>query len=390
MEASVARIRFLSVVGSTMAVALVAACSGAAPSSAFGEKLAPGPQPGGGSAGADAGSESPGPSLGGDFADAGGSQPGPSVTACATATAAAQGLPVYLVFMFDRSGSMKFNPSPNNKWDACVSGLDSFFADPGSGGIHASIQVFPYKTNECASSTYETPIVDVTALPDGTNALKNALAANGPQPSYGTPTLPALRGAIAHAQAVQAGLKNGEKVAVVLVTDGDPNDCNSTPQNVAAAAAAVAATIPTYVIGVGPETTKLDQIATGGGTAPAIIVSTSDPSTITADFEKAIAAIKSKALSCEYKVPAPPTGQQLDVNSVNVQFTPKAGAPVTLSYNKDCSAAGEGWRYDDPSSPTKIQICKATCDTVKADLGAKLDIVIGCRTQGAGPGGVAK
>ncbi len=115
-----------------------------------------------------------------------------------------------------------------------------------------------------------------------------AAALDANKPGGGTPTLPAESGAIAYAQQVAAGLPAGEKVAIVLVTDGDPNDCVSTPDKVAAEAAAVASTIKTYVIGVGPDATKLDTIATGGGTAPHIQVDTSSASTTAADLRAAI------------------------------------------------------------------------------------------------------
>ena len=98
----------------------------------------------------------------------------------------------------------------------------------------------------CNSATYATPAVPMTAL---SNAPAFSQALDDASPGGGTPTKPALEGAIAYAKKVQTTLSAGEKVAIVLATDGEPNDCNSTPENVAAAAATVAATIPTYVIG---------------------------------------------------------------------------------------------------------------------------------------------
>jgi hypothetical protein len=287
--------------------------------------------------------------------------------------------------MFDRSGSMKYNPQPNNKWDACVSGLDTFFADPNSKGLYASIQVFPYDNDECSSQTYQSPIVPATALPDTNGALSGALDSHGPKGDYGTPTLPAVKGAIGYAQSVKSTLKNGEKVAVVLVTDGDPNDCDSSPSNVGQEAAKTAADIPLYVIGVGPDLDNLNTIAQGGGTLNAIIVDTSNPSQISQDFMNAVAQVKSAQLSCAYQLPATPQGQVLDTNAVNVQYTPGGGQAQTLTYNKDCSGSGEGWHYDNPNQPQKIQMCPSSCDLVKAGAG-KVDVVLGCATQG----GVAK
>src|SRR5262249_47140952 len=138
------------------------------------------------------------------------------------------------------------------------------------------------------------------------------------------------------------------------------------------------------VIGVGNELNALDTVARGGGTNQAILVDTSNPSQISQDFISAVAQVK-RQLACEYKLPAPPAGQTLDINAVNVAYTPDGGSAQTLTYNKDCSGPGEGWHYDNPSQPQKIQMCRASCDQLKQGAG-KVDIVLGCATLG----GVAK
>ena len=357
--------------------ASIAACGGGKPEAGFTtDQPSTGNGPNGPGGGGSSGGDSP--SLGcSDDAGGGG---GGDAAACETTTAQAQLVPVYLVFMFDRSGSMKYNP-PSNHWDACVAGLDNFFTDQKSAGLFASMQVFPYDNNECSTSTYQAPIVAATALPDTGNAFMTALSQNGPQPNYGTPTLPAFKGAMAYAQQLQSQFKNGEKVAVVLVTDGDPNDCNSSPNNVGQEAAKSAATIPTYVVGVGSSLSNLNTIAKGGGTNAAILVDTSNPNQITTDFTKAVGEIRASALTCDYQIPAPPAGETLDPNKVNVVYTPDGGNGQTLSYNKDCSGTGQGWHYDDPTNPAKIQMCGASCDTLKSAAG-RVDIVLGCATQG--------
>ena len=381
LPACLARLAPLGLLLSTTAICATA-CSSSSQGTGFSEVSGSSSSGSGNGAGTSSGSSGgEGPTLGGSDTDGGSSGGALDAAACATTTAQAQQVPVYLVFMFDRSGSMKFNPSPNNKWDACVAGLDSFFGDAQSKGLFASMQVFPYNAGECSSGTYQTPLVAATALPDSTSSFKNALAQNGPDPGYGTPTLPALQGAIGYAKKLQGGFTNGEKVAVVLVTDGDPNDCNSSAQNVGAEAAKSANVVPTYVVGVGSSLSNLNTIAKGGGTGSAILVNTSNPNQITTDFIKAVSQIRAAALTCDYQIPAAPPGQTLDPNKVNVVYTPGGGTPQTLSYNKDCSGNGEGWHYDDPSTPTKISMCGASCDGLKAAAG-RVDIVLGCATQG--------
>ena len=311
---------------------------------------------------------------GGTSGGVGAVKPVSATDACASSNAGVDAAPIYLVFMVDKSGSMG-GSAMSVRWTPAVAALKSFFSDASSANIHASLAFFKQQ-NECTVSSYATPSVAMKALPDATT-FAAALDANSP--GGGTPTLPAEQGAVQYAQSVATGLKAGEKVAVVLVTDGDPNDCNSDPTNVAAAAATVAATIKTYVIGVGPDAVNLDQIATGGGTAPHIQVNTASAATTAADLKTAIGKIKAAQLSCDYTLPPPPTGKTIDVNAVNVNYT-TGGATTTLGYSADCSNAG-GWHYDSTTTPTKIIMCPSICTTLQNDTaGGKVDIVFGCST----------
>jgi uncharacterized protein YegL len=321
---------------------------------------------------------------GGTSGGVGAVKPVSATDACASSNAGVDALPIYLVFMVDKSGSMG-GTAMSVKWTPAVAALKDFFSDPSSANIHASLAFFaqsPGSKAECQVASYATPAVAMAALPNAT-AFAAALDANSP--AGGTPTLPAEQGAVQYAQSVAAGLTAGEKVAVVLVTDGDPNDCSSNPTNVAAAAATVAGTIKTYVIGVGTETANLDQIATGGGTAPHIQVNTTSAATTSADLRTAIGKIKAAQLSCDYTLPPPPSGKTIDVNAVNVNYT-TGGMTTTLGYSADCSNAG-GWHYDSTTAPTKIIMCPTICTTLQNDTsGGKVDIVFGCSTAVTGGG----
>lgn len=303
--------------------------------------------------------------------------------ACATSNANGQAEPVSLVFMVDRSGSMKFNPSPNLKWDSVLAGLKAFFADQRSAGLSASTQVFPQfvGNDACNLSGYSAPLVAMTALPDAAGALGKSLDANGPDKDFNTPTVPALKGALAQAQQVRA---QGKKVSVVLVTDGEPNGCSSNVQSSATAAGGGLPDIRTYVIGVGSQLANLNTIAAGGGSTKAVLISDANPAQITTDLVTALGEIRKQALSCDYTLPAPPNGEQLDTGKVNVQWTPAGGATRALDYNADCTG-GTGWHYDNPSAPTKILICEQSCTEVLGNAQGKIDIVFGCKTQGGTP-----
>jgi Mg-chelatase subunit ChlD len=297
-------------------------------------------------------------------------------SACATSSAAGQGIPASLVFMFDRSGSMK----DDNKWVASTSAMKAFFADPATQGLSASLQFFPQwdgKDLACNESAYKTPAVAMRPLPDGAQF---ASVIDGEKADGDTPTLPALTGAIAYAHDLAAA---GQKGAIVLVTDGEPNHCGSDVKTVSKVAAAAAKDVKTYVIGVGDALKNLNAIAAAGGTGSAILVSTTNPSQIADSFKAALGTIASQAMSCDYTIPAPPDGQSIDPNKVNVQYTPTGGSGATLTYSKDCT--GEGWHYDDPAAPKQILLCPATCDVVMKDKGAKVNVFFGCAIKGGLP-----
>jgi hypothetical protein len=280
--------------------------------------------------------------------------------------------------------------SGTTKWGASQKALDNFFASPGSSGIHASLTFFGMDASlsstpnaNCGATPYETPEVAMEPLPNATD-FSNAIAKTSP--STNTPTVGAEAGAIVYAQNVAASLKDGGKVAIVLVTDGDPDFCGSgnTVSAVAAEASKVAATIPTYVVGIGNSLTNLKTIASAGGTT-AILVNTGSPDQLTGDLQAALGNIAKSQLGCNYALPAPPAGQTLDVNAVNVDYTPAGMATQTLPYSADCANAN-GWHYDSTSAPTTVVMCPTVCNTLKADDTGKVDIVFGCTTT-VTPGG---
>jgi hypothetical protein len=94
------------------------------------------------------------------------------------------------------------------------------------------------------------------------------------------------------------------------------------------------------------------------------------------------AATVSATLPCTFELPEPPAGQSLDPARVNFVFTAPSGGPVTVpgvSSAADCGG-GQGWYYDDPSAPTRISTCPATCDMLEDGAGGEVDIAFGCAT----------
>ncbi len=351
-------------IGSSLLVALVA-CGAPPQPSGFGDDDAPKASGAGGEGqlGGAASTEETGGTTGDDF------------ESCATQQATAEAKPVYLVFMFDRSGSM----SDNSKWSSCKAATKAFFDDPASAGISASLHYFPIGGSNptCNANEYAKPAVAMTGLPSA--QLSASLDAQKPQ--GGTPTEPALQGALNYARDLSTNQAKDGKVVVVFVTDGIPEGCSSDINGAAQIAKGQAQTTPTYVIGVG-NVNGLNTIADAGGTKQAFVVSTNNPAQIKDDFQKAITEIKLSALSCDYKIPAPPNGETLDRSKVNVLYQPASGAAQTLPYDQSCGT-GKGWRYDDPNNPTRILVCDGTCNAIKAAPG-KVDVLFGCQTKGGG------
>lgn len=311
---------------------------------------------------------------------------------CATVKAQAERLPLEMIVVLDKSGSMceytnNVNPRDCNnnssKWKVVTKSLETFFRSFESAEITVSLIAFP-NGNECSVSTYETPI-ERQKLPLGADALVSRM--NGLNPNGSTPTTQAAQGAVNYAKTVETALAGKGKTVIVFATDGYPQDCSGNSISAAGnVVATVSSTIKSYVIGVGGLLQDLDQLAAKGGTNKAILVSTADTTKAATDLTAALSQIRGAALACEYAVPAAPAGQTLDVNKVNVQLTLEGGQPETLPYSSDCSN-DKGWRYDNAAAPTKIQLCQNACDGVKQVAGtkAKIDVVLGCKTEGGTP-----
>lgn len=362
---------------------VLAACSGT-PSSTFGENV---PEQG-------ASAQNPG----GPLAPPGSSQdPIGTNAACVEAVKNASLPAVNLIIMYDKSGSMG-NPEqggdPSKKWVPVNAGMKAFFSDKASAGYSASLQFFPSDGDLAAvcAADYETPLVPLTPLASNAKLLS---ALDDATPFGGTPTLPALQGAIAHAQEV-AKTRPEEKSVVVLVSDGEPGFYDDVTKTIIpgctdndishvanAAKAGVASTpsIPTYVIGVGTSLTNLEAIAKAGGTKKAFLVSVSDPAKTRLELQRAFEQIRSQEkISCAFGIPSAPPGKTLNTDRINVAIAPATGAETPLVYSKDCSA-NNGWRYDNADSPTRIELCPTTCQSVQQDVNSKIKVAMGCMTD---------
>jgi hypothetical protein len=318
---------------------------------------------------------------------------------CASTSAKAVPVPVDIFIMNDRSGSMNdtVGMSMTTKWESMTAALTAFVQSPDAVGLNVGLGLFPAanaaggggngnNNAACPITPYSTAIVPITELPAGAMPIITALAGAAPGGGGGggggTPTLPALQGAVAYAQAWE--MMMNRRVAIALATDGEPNGCMSTIPGVAAVATAAAAMgIYTFVLGVGPALQNLTDIAVAGNTNLPYLVETASTDELVAAF-KSIQNAASK-LACTFTVPPPPTGEALDPNKVNVSFSATGDPAMAMTLGQvpgraQCGAAG-GWFYDNPTAPTAINLCDASCQLVNTAPAGALSLAFGCATK---------
>jgi hypothetical protein len=114
-------------------------------------------------------------------------------------------------------------------------------------------------------------------------------------------------------------------------------------------------------------------------------------------------------IPCEFTIPEPTTGSVTDPDffyKVNIAYTDPAGGagaiyPAAQSAadlvgwegHEGCATAADGgWYYDKAppppgklgdaqNVPTKLILCKSTCDKLTGVFGFKVNIKLGCRTE---------
>lgn len=378
------------------------------------------------SGGANAGEGGAGAAGESGNAGAAGGTPGPDVNAilaggCAKATVASELLPSNILFVIDRSGSMACNPPPTTDSAACES--DPMRADATapskweitSEALLSAITTLPatttlgisYFSNDDNCGVHPTPNVQ---LAPNSAAQQSTIEASLTHitPAGGTPIVGATILAYKHMHdAALSGAIFGNEF-VVLITDGQQSEQCSDDTRCSGAdectellvstevpkAAGPGVGIRTFVIGVPgsePARTVLSEIAQQGGTAkPSCDAAQGNchfDMTMEADLGAALASaledIAGQTVTCELPVPQPDEGE-LDLGLVNVIYSPSAKSSNAQLVPQDttagCDTGANGWQYIDGN--TKIRLCGAICETVRADAGGRVDVVLGCPVRG--------
>lgn len=318
---------------------------------------------------------------------------------CSTTTADARRLPVNLLIVLDRSGSM----NEGGKWTAAVSGLRTLLGRL-DGTIRVGLTMFPAPSGAGPAdrvATYNAPNVPVEALSANRARLVSILS--NTSPGGNTPMTCATEGARGYYGTFPM---DGSR-SVILITDGVPTEeCTSAPpcnpldllgfiacvgaqSRIASDAVRVSvargarSTPPIrYFIAGTPEAsdTFLSDLAFTGNTprTPDCQRTTSchyrlETGSFEADLTRALDEIRGRASSCEFAVDADPS--RVDPARVNVNVTASGGAAMLIPRDVDHN---NGWDYS--AGMRSVVLHGPACDRVLADDGAQVRIVFGCPT----------
>jgi len=304
---------------------------------------------------------------------------------CVSESVTGQPVPLALVILLDRSGSMT-----TEMWASASNAIRSFVDRSEVVGMHVGLQFFPpVAGDQCDPNVYAALSVPMGPLPDNVLPIQQRLMST--TPNGGTPMGAALEGGIL---GMRTWLKDAppHAGAVILVTDGDPAGCGGGIDAVASIAASGVKpsgkepSVRTFAVGMQGATFKnLDKVALAGGGAPNAFNVGGGAAAQQALLE-ALETIRTSAISCEYVLPTPPPAMGiLDPETVELNFTPGENDPTTtvrrVPNEAACGTTTGGFYYDDPKTPTRIILCPATCEDVRGVPVAakpKLDVLLGC------------
>jgi hypothetical protein len=239
------------------------------------------------------------------------------------------------------------------RWDAMSAALGTTLA--GTSAINWGLKMFgpPTGTTCAATSDVDVPVSTGSA----STILQQMRAVTF---SLGTPTAATLVAATSYLNS----LGDTNKKVILLATDGEPN-CGGNPPTLNSddlAGAATAANhaywagFPVYVVGIGPNTSALTQLAAGGGTGDYI------PASSPQQLLDAFTAVANEVGSCEFVAstsPPDPANIAVYVDKVLVN-----------------QSASDGWSFG--SSPASIVLGGSYCDRVLAGGSATVQLVFGC------------
>lgn len=308
----------------------------------------------------------------------------PNRDACQDEPMDVTALPPVLEIVVDTSGSMNWVPGTNrqarpgerSKWQVTAAALDATMElMPDNAGM--GITYYPNRpgtANSCFNPSFNVPIAALSA--DQRQRVRMANA--GIAPAGGTPTYGAYSSGLGQLLAAELA---GPKF-MLLITDGPGTYATSCDENVTLPMSlmqtmsnALIGGVRTFVIGApGSQAARgeLSRMAMRGGTAlepctdqdaPYCHFDVSDGDDFEANLRAALADIINTSLACEYPLPTPPPGLQLDLDTLAVSFDDGAGNLQELS-PADPVECSSGWQLSNDQS--RIVLCPASCSSVYA------------------------
>ncbi|MEM9696133.1 MAG: vWA domain-containing protein [Myxococcota bacterium] len=317
---------------------------------------------------------------GGDFGDDGESDGLHGDDTCGELVYTPERQPLSIFFAVDKSTSMR----DGGKWVDTRLAFLSFMSDRDADDINMALRFWPDEgcDESCNSQRCAEPQVEMGSLGDPDHEADLIDMFNAKQPSGLTPMEAALEGAERFALDYAAQVGSDEKVAVVFLTDGEPTVCSQDVDEIAdyAEEAYARAGVLTFAVGLeGSNPAQVDKIAAAGATDAAYFLGGAG-NTRQALLE-ALQSIRSTAVECTFSIPEGTAGRPTDPRLVNVRVTDGSGERSFLANVGERDACGEaaGWYYDNPENPMVIELCPASCESLKRGL-LELDIAVGCET----------
>ncbi len=413
-----ARAWLMSLIGSLLGFAAVAACSASG-----GDTNAIGPGPAGGNGGSPNDSAVVFDGTGGfTLSDAN----------CGAATYGATRIPASVLVLLDRSGSMSLCPNGEDsgcatiKWDGARTAIDGALSSAPP-ELRFGLSFFPagnypyyLQCNTCEMNAMQgiispectpvlqdcgchdvldQPVVPIDALSTTLPLIQSQLDQIGPDGN--TPTYHALESAYAF----MSGIADEGDRYVLLMTDGDPTihqaeqampppftgkipesflECKELSDilGIVESAAKATPSVRTFVIG-SPGVTNdefMSNLALAGNTPKGAGCEASNAcyyqigtGNFSADLQGVLTSIAGQIATCTFAVP--PGTADVDPTMVNVTYN-AAGTDAWLLQD---SARKDGWDYVDDTH-SKIEIFGTACDQIKANTESSVSILLGCQT----------
>lgn len=304
-----------------------------------------------------------------------------------SAKTVSQSLPaVNMFYVLDNSRSM----FTQGIWADARNATIAFLEDPKSDFLNVTLRTFGddpvsgCNSSACSENACAVPVAPIDSLSNAAHQQTLVDFVNTVGEELGTPHIASLGGATQWATAYSAANPGGQEVVVYVSDGGTQGSCvytgtKQTRDQIAAKASTALANqgVLTYAVALpGADTYLLSAIASQGGTTLFNLTGSSD---VEADLKTALQSIQSSLLSCNITIP---NAGQVDPNQIDVDYLPNGMTPATtlveVTNANACTGAANEFYFDDPVAPSEVIMCQATCNTVRADPSAQVEIVGGC------------